>query len=101
MKAALEAMGMMKQKQKAFTWDTAKPQKEEEEVKTRKTSVGKNEGQMTKEQAMKILGLTHTAGKVTKPRNITDYSEEEILVAFQAECKSLSRFDTLICFVLS
>ena len=31
--------------------------------------------QMTKEQAMKILGLTHTAGKVTKPRNITLLSD--------------------------
>ena len=94
LKAALEAMGMMKKRQKEFTWDVAKPQKaeEEEESKTRKSSLSqKKDGQMSKETAMKILGLAHTAGKVTKPRSITDYTEDEILVAFQAECKSLSR----------
>ena len=47
---------------------------------------------MSKEAAMKVLKLDHTAGKVTKPRNIADYSEIEILVAFQKECQVLSMY---------
>ena len=105
LKAALEAMGMMKKKQKEFTWDSVKKEKDEpEETKTRKVSLssqrGSNNDQMSKETAMKILKLDRTVGKVTKPKNITDYSEDDILSAFQAECKYLSKIKQYLQFNL-
>ena len=92
LKATLEAMGMMKKKQKEFTWDSVKSQniEEDEEAKPKRKGSKNNSGLMSKEAAMKILKLDYTEGKVTKPRNISDFTEIEVLVAFQTECKRLS-----------
>ena len=90
LKAALDAMGMLKKKQKEFTWDAVNTASSEEPEK-----VGwKNpeSGRMTKDQALKTLGLAPTAGgKTNKPKTVADYSEHEITSAFQKESKSLSK----------
>ena len=90
LKAALDAMGMLKKKQKEFTWDavnTASSQ-ESEKVGWKTTEAGR----MTKDQALKTLGLVApTGGKTNKPKTVADYSEFEITSAFQKESKSLSK----------
>ena len=95
LKAALDAMGMLKKKQKEFTWDAVNSASSDETNKNLET------GRMTKDQALKTLGLVQTAqtkgGKVNKPKNATDYSEDEITLAFQRESKSLSK--KKCCFV--
>ena len=95
LKAALDAMGMLKKKQKEFTWDAVNTASSQESEK-----VGwKNPdaGQMTKDQALKTLGLgvsPTTGGKKTnKPKTVADYSEDEITKAFQKESKSLSKIN--------
>lgn len=48
---------------------------------------------MSKDMAMKTLGLTGLQGQNKgKAKTVNDYSEEEINKAFQAECKNLSKF---------
>ena len=47
---------------------------------------------MDKDTALKTLGLLNTSGGVTKPRDIRDYSEDEILKAFQKQCTRLSKY---------
>ena len=48
---------------------------------------------MSKDMAMKTLGLTGLQGQQKgKVKTVNDYSEEEINKAFQAECKNLSKF---------
>ena len=91
-KAALTAMGLLKKKQKAFTWDTQTTAKEKiEDVKNKWKRTGKNTV-MDKDTALKTLGFTNVSGKVTKPRDIRDYTEDEILVAFQRKCTRLSKY---------
>ena len=84
LKASMDAMGMLKKKQKEFTWDavnTANSASDEPEA-----------SRMTKDQALKTLGLAPaTGGKTKKPKPVTDYSEDEITLAFQKESKSLSK----------
>jgi hypothetical protein len=41
---------------------------------------------MTKEQAMSVLGLTRADGK-KRPKTLADYTEDDLLEAFRAECK--------------
>ena len=93
LKATLEAMGMIKKKQKEFTWDSVQQEKREEEdpsVSRRKSSVA--DSKMNKEIAMKVLGLTNKKGeKILRPRLVTDYTEFEILIAFQRECNKASK----------
>ena len=92
LKATLEAMGMMKKKQKEFTWDAVQQEKKEAEDQSisRRRSSDVNV-QMSKETAMKVLGLTNKAGgKILRPRLVTDYTEFEILIAFQKECNKAS-----------
>ena len=93
LKATLEAMGMIKKKQKEFTWDSVQQEKKEEEdpsVSRRKSSVA--DSKMNKEIAMKVLGLTNKKGeKILRPRLVTDYTEFEILIAFQRECNKASK----------
>ena len=95
LKAALEAMGMMKKKQKEFLWDSVNSSSSKEESGEVRVGNLSNPAasQMTKDQALKTLGLANTQskGKFSKPKNVTDYSEQEILTAFQNECKSLSK----------
>ena len=48
---------------------------------------------MSKDMAMKTLGLTGLQGQSKgKPKGVNDYSEEEINKAFQSECRNLSKF---------
>ena len=47
---------------------------------------------MTKDMALKVLGLVQAKGQ-KKPKKISDYSEGEILGAFQQECQILRKFD--------
>ena len=47
---------------------------------------------MSKDMALKVLGLSHTRGN-KKQKKVTELSEDEILGAFQQECHSLSKFD--------
>ena len=48
---------------------------------------------MSKDMAMKTLGLTGIQGQNKgKAKTLNDYSEEEINTAFQTECKNLSKF---------
>ena len=48
---------------------------------------------MSKDMAMKTLGLTGVQGQNKgKAKTLNDYSEEEINKAFQTECKNLSKF---------
>ena len=83
LKAALDAMGMLKKKQKEFTWDA---------VNTASSQESEKAGRMTKDQALKTLGLVApTGGKTNKPKTVADYSEHEITSAFQKESKSLSK----------
>ena len=92
LKAALDAMGMLKKKQKEYTWDAVNTASTEESD-NQKARVFES-GRMTKDQALKTLGLVHPAkegGKMNKPKNVTDYSEDEITFAFQKESKSLSK----------
>ena len=92
-KAALTAMGLLKKKQKAFTWDTQTTAKEKiEDVKNKWKRPSKNTV-MDKDTALKTLGFTNVSGKVTKPRDIRDYTEDEILGAFQRKCTRLSKFE--------
>ena len=89
-KAALTAMGLLKKKQKAFTWDTQTTAKEKiEDVKNKWKRPGNKV--MDKDTALKTLGFMNVSGKVTKPRDIRDYTEDEILVAFQRKCTRLSK----------
>ena len=44
---------------------------------------------MTKETAMKSLGLNQMT-RQKKPKKITDYTESEVLEAFQTKCQKLS-----------
>ena len=90
-KAALTAMGLLKKKQKAFTWDTQTTAKEKiEDVKNKWKRPGNKV--MDKDTALKTLGFMNVSGKVTKPRDIRDYTEDEILVAFQRKCTRLSKY---------
>jgi hypothetical protein len=41
---------------------------------------------MTKEQAMTVLGLTKTDGR-KRPKTLADYTEDDLLEAFRAECQ--------------
>ena len=42
---------------------------------------------MSKDAAMSVLGLKLTTeGKNKKPLNLTDYTEDELLVAFRETC---------------
>ena len=92
LKAALDAMGMLKKKQKEFTWDAVNPASSEESENKNVGWKNPEAGRMTKDQALKTLGLgPTTGGKTNKPRNVTDYSEYEITSAFQKESKSLSK----------
>lgn len=89
-KAALTAMGLLKKKQKAFTWDTqTTTEKKIEDVKNKWKRPGNKV--MDKDTALKTLGFMNVSGKVTKPRDIKDYTEDEILVAFQRKCSRLSK----------
>ena len=47
-------------------------------------------GGMTKETAMKSLGLNQMT-RQKKPKKITDYTESEVLEAFQTRCQKLSK----------
>ena len=48
---------------------------------------------MSKDMAMKTLGLTGLQGQHKgKAKGVNDYSEEEINKAFQTECRNLSKF---------
>ena len=99
LKATLEAMGMMKKKQKEFTWDSVQQEKKYEDdpsISRRKSS--DVNVQMSKETAMKVLGLTNKAGgKILRPRLVTDYTEFEILIAFQKECNKASMIFLVKC----
>ena len=46
---------------------------------------------MSKDKALTVLGLGQGKGQ-KKPKKVTDYSEQEILGAFQQECQTLSKF---------
>ena len=51
---------------------------------------------MSKDSAMSVLGLKLTTeGKNKKPLNLTDYTEDELLVAFRETCAviGISYFD--------
>ena len=100
LKAALDAMGMLKKKQKEFTWDAVNTTSSEEPDIKKVDWKNSEAGRMTKDQALKTLGLAHTTGgKVKKPKNVADYSEEEITSAFQKESKSLSKKINLVNFL--
>ena len=43
---------------------------------------------MSKEQAMNVLGLGRAEGK-KKPKQLFEYSEDDLLTAFRAECSSI------------
>ena len=51
----------------------------------------KKSATMSKDMALKVLGLSQTKGN-KKQKKITELSEDEILGAFQQECHSLSKF---------
>ena len=56
---------------------------------------------MSKDMALKVLGLGQ-GKEQKKPKKITDYSEGEILGAFQQECQTLRKFDlNIVKFQLS
>ena len=96
LKASMEAMGMLKKKQKEFTWDAVSTVKSDEPEP--------EAGRMTKDQALKTLGLASTTGgKMKKPRPVADYSEDEITLAFQKESKSLSKkiYRVVVSFKIS
>ena len=47
---------------------------------------------MSKDMAMKTLGLCQVQGAVKgMPKTLSDYSEDDILHAFQTECQSLGK----------
>ena len=46
---------------------------------------------MSKDKALQVLGLGQGKGQ-KKPKKVTDYSEEEIIGAFQQECQTLGKF---------
>ena len=94
LKAALEAQGELKKRQKEYTWDCVSSPSSTEAGDLKAGS-----STMTKEQALKTLGLGQTQtgpGKVRRAKNVTDYSEHDILTAFQYECKSLSNHFSII-----
>ena len=98
MKAVLQVMGFQQKKaQKEFRWDTVHTPEPETKPSTlnhfrvneQKTAVVA----MSKDMAMKTLGLTGLQGQSKgKTKGVNDYSEEEINKAFQKECKNLSKF---------
>ena len=48
---------------------------------------------MSKDSAMSVLGLSMTTeGKNKKALNITDYSEDQLLVAFRETCSVIGIF---------
>ena len=99
LKAALDAMGMLKKKQKEYTWDAVNTASSEE---SENKKLDWSDGRMTKDQALKTLGLVPTTGgKTNKPRAVADYSEHEITSAFQKEVKSLSKKYKACFFVLN
>ena len=50
---------------------------------------------MSKDAAMSVLGLKMTTeGKNKKPLNLTDYTEDELLVAFRETCAVIG----ILCF---
>ena len=51
----------------------------------------KKSATMSKDMALKVLGLSQTRGN-KKQKKVTELSEDEILGAFQQECHSLSKF---------
>ena len=53
---------------------------------------------MSKDMALKVLGLCQGKGQ-KKPKKITDYSEDEILGAFQTECHALRKFNFMNNFL--
>ena len=92
LKAALEGLGVStKQKQKEFTWDVkADGDQVESGVKAVPKSKRGNKGAISSDDALAVLGFTNVAGKVSKPRHISEYTEDEVLTAFQTQCKTLS-----------
>ena len=51
-----------------------------------------NKGPMSKDMAMKTLGLLTVQGQGQgRPKTLSDYSEDDILHAFQKECKTLGK----------
>ena len=93
LKAALEGLGVStKQKQKEFTWDV-KTKTDGDQVESGVKNVSKSKrgkGAISSDDALVILGFTNVAGKVSKPRHISEYTEDEVLTAFQTQCKTLS-----------
>ena len=98
LKAALEGLGVStKQKQKEFTWDVkADGDQVESGMKTVPKS-RRGKGALSSDDALAILGFTNVAGKVSKPRHISEYTEDEVLAAFQTQCKTLSIFFIIKC----
>ena len=45
---------------------------------------------MSKEQAMNVLGLGRSDGK-KKPKQLADYTEDDLLEAFRVECSTIGR----------
>ena len=93
LKAALEGLGVStKQKQKEFTWDVKADgdQVESGNVKAVPKSRRGKGAAISSDDALAILGFTNVAGKVSKPRHISEYTEDEVLTAFQTQCKTLS-----------
>ena len=99
LKAALEGLSVStKQKQKEFTWDVkADGDQIESSVKAVPKSKRGNKGAISSDDALAILGFTNVAGKVSKPRHISEYTEDEVLTAFQTQCKTLSILFILKC----
>ena len=109
MRAVLEMMGMQRKTQKAFTWDVAEKQGNDEKPKrfdtlSRHVSCSyllcvrqaetKPPAAMSKDIAMKTLGLCQVQGQGAnrgKAKTLNDYSEDDILNAFQTECKTLGK----------
>jgi hypothetical protein len=50
---------------------------------------------MTKEQAMTVLGLTKTDGR-KRPKTLAEYTEDDLLEAFRAECQVAVGINTSI-----
>ena len=98
LKAALEGLGVStKQKQKEFTWDV-KTDGDQVESGVKNVSKSKRgKGAISSDDALAILGFTNIAGKVSKPRHISEYTEDEVLTAFQTQCRTLSILQNIKC----
>ena len=97
-KATLEAMGLLKKKQREFTWDEKKVTKDKVLEKWKPATRARQRNvAMDKDVALRTLGLTNVVeGKVTKPKSISEYTEDEILGAFQSQCARYSKYPVLI-----